>query len=171
MKKCWRRESRGSTTQPSTTATGNPTRKRKGERTPVVKSEEKAETLNEQAVNTAGEHGKKDGSRAADEHVRKDRATDDSPDWGGSSDDNRQEAHDQQWPWGTAGRPSDGGGSTGVLAERPNEPVGKPPLRQGPSAEYGGGVRAQLTPSPMWLDVRRVQAHMAKARKKRAPSS
>ena len=48
-------ESRSSTTQPSTTATGNTTRKRKGEeRTPVVKSEEKAETLNEHAVNTAG---------------------------------------------------------------------------------------------------------------------
>ena len=76
-------ESRSSTTQPSTTATGNTTRKRKGEeRTPVVKSEEKAETLNEHAVNTAGEHGKKDGSRVADRHVRKDRATDDSPDWG-----------------------------------------------------------------------------------------
>ncbi|OLP80303.1 hypothetical protein AK812_SmicGene39304 [Symbiodinium microadriaticum] len=68
-------------------------------------------------------------------------------------------------------RPARQPGSTGVLAERPNEPVGDPPLRQGPSAEYGGGGRAQLTPNPMWLDVRRVQTHMAKARKDRAPSS
>ena len=89
-------------------------------------------------MNTAGEHEEKDGSRVADKHVRKDRASVDSPDRGGSSDDNRQEALNQQWPWGPAGRPSDGGGSTGVLAERPNEPVGDP-SDKGPALSMAAG--------------------------------
>ncbi|OLP83212.1 hypothetical protein AK812_SmicGene36058 [Symbiodinium microadriaticum] len=74
------------TTRSSTTATakGSKAKKRRGEEcSPVVKSEEKTEDSNEPAVSAMGEHAKKlDGSHVAAKHVRKDRASDDSPDWG-----------------------------------------------------------------------------------------
>ena len=109
----------------------------------------------------------KERSQLPDQRVRKDRAGEHSPptpDWGRSSDDEVQTPeHSQQWPWGEAGRPSDRGNSTGILAERP---------RQEPAArrEDGGGG-ARLTPNHMWLDVQRVQEHMARARRGELPDN
>ena len=112
---------RGSTTQPSSTTAGKTAKKRKGgEKNPEVKTEVKAETLDEHAVGLMWEHVKKDRSRLADQRVKKDHATEDiPPDWGGSSDENVQEAGgEQQWPWGNAGRPFDRGSLRNDLMNR-----------------------------------------------------
>ena len=78
------------------------------------------------------------------------------PDWGSHSDEDTNTQPAGEWPWGRAGRPSDRGDSPGHLAVRPNEP------------EMGASLR--LVPNEHWRGVQTVQAHMARARAKRARS-
>jgi len=98
------------------------------------------------------------------------------PDWGGSSTEEGAQQPDTSapsWPWGEAGRPSDRGESTGVLAEKPREPMGDPlPKRRSfsrsPDGSPGG---VQLTPNATWQGVQLVQAHMAQSRARKERSN
>ena len=88
---------------------------------------------------------------------------------GGSTEEEAQQPDTYSWPWGEAGRPSDRGESTGVLAEKPREPAGDPlprhrSLSRSPDGARGG---AQLTPNATWRGVQLVQAHMEKSRARR----
>ena len=108
-------------------------------------------------------------------------------DWGGSeTEENQPEVHQSpedsdeggqgqvrdQWPWGPAGRPSDAGQSSGLLALRPAEPTGGPPhhlqrqhLPDCPS-ELGEEPTTRprepvdLQPNERWHAVYRIQARM-----------
>ncbi|OLP78050.1 hypothetical protein AK812_SmicGene41810 [Symbiodinium microadriaticum] len=83
-------------------------------------------------------------SDARDHRGKKEQEVEDSPpDWAGSSDDDERATHqnlsrDRNWPWRAAGRPWDHGNSSGVLAQRPNEPSGEPRRRQRDSIEDRG---------------------------------
>ena len=111
-------------------------------------------------------------SDARDHRGKKEQEVEDSPpDWAGSSDDDERATHqnlsrDRNWPWRAAGRPWDHGNSSGVLAQRPNEPSGEPRRRQRDSIEDrgdGGGI--QLVPSRMWQSIQQTQAPMAQPRR------
>ena len=97
-------------------------------------------------------------------------------DWGGSDTEEAGQQPDTNapsWPWGEAGRPSDRGESTGVLAEKPREPRGEPlpkhrSLSRSPDGSPGG---TQLTPMATWRGVQLVQAHMAQSRARKERSN
>ena len=81
------------------------------------------------------------------------------PDWGDEQTDDDL-PHDNNWPWGESGRPSDQGHSEGILGQRPNEPEDAP---------RDGGIR--LLPNRMWQAIRAVQSHMERSRQHRGNSS
>ena len=81
------------------------------------------------------------------------------PDWGDEQTDD-DPPHDNNWPWGESGRPSDQGHSEGILGQRPSEPEGAP---------RDGGIR--LLPNRMWQAIRAVQSHMERSRQHRGNSS
>ena len=90
------------------------------------------------------------------------------PDWGDDASGGSAEATEAQdsadttaatgdtqslWPWGKEGRPSERGGSTGVLSQRPSEPATSPKKKGAP----GGDQSLQSA-------VHLVQMHMARRR-------
>ena len=64
------------------------------------------------------------------------------------------------WPWGERGRPSDRGGSTGVLGQRPSEPSTAPKQQA-----VAGGSRQPLQNKHTWRDEERSKDFHGKAQR------